>query len=88
MPDDPLYGRYVVLNTPRGPIEVGCRIEAKDFKSGFICLLCLERRVPKPTPEFEKKEDLIEHIEKEHPDLIYILECFTKTAPSQAKMII
>lgn len=33
----------------------------------------------------ETKEDLMEHIEKEHPDLTYILECFTRIAPSQAK---
>lgn len=34
------------------------------------------------------KEDLMKHIEKEHLDLAYVLVCFTKTAPSQVKILL
>jgi len=91
--NDPLYGRYFVLPTPHGPIEIGVRIEAKDFKTGLFCLLCVERdlhqgKLRENPEEFETKEDLMKHVEKEHPDLVYILACLTQLAPSQAKMII
>jgi hypothetical protein len=38
--------------------------------------------------EFETKEDLMDHIEKEHPDLAYVLACLTKPASQAKKMIV
>jgi len=91
--NDPLYGRYFVLPTPHGPIEIAVQIEAKDLKSGLICLLCVERdlhqgKLRENPEEFKTKEDLMKHVEKEHPDLAYILASLEKRAPSQAQMIV